>query len=373
MTYPPPNLLEDIEKLTTVVGNRKVAIDAGHYSPRLNRVKRKSDLNKELPIIINVKSSTDVSGGEFSRVAMSNFDDINHKLSNDDRDWIIFNTHDDFLLAKITQPFYWQFSLPTDTEKHTLKIAIEYYKGLRNNNIETTLFVLLGDVWTRSELRIFCREFANKHYIQPVIEKEEIAEIIMINETTCKNKGDQIITKKWSDTPTNLDKRQKLYDSIGGTIAYASKTSPLFFTSHALLNDKLEDHHAIALTKSNRPSCAVTLAGKFMILETQGYSYSISVHDFMDDPLINQKVIDGALLAVHFGVRTIMEFKVCVFDRAEFAESTIINSRDYDLTSSNSDIDNLISFAKLSGSHLTSGFMQDTFTESCCPVIKKKS
>lgn len=376
MTIKIPNTHDDFDELAKLIGVNKVAIDAGHYSPQLKRFRRKSDLNPNYPVIVNVKASFKLSKCKFRRIPAGKKPNgvlPKGKPIDESRDWIIFESYEELLAAKSTHHFYFQFSLPSETERNTLRIATRYSQALIERHIPSTLFVLLGDVWTHPELRPFCEEFAHDHYLRPYVEMDGVSKIEIIKESKCKNKGDQIILKKWGKVPKNLKKRNKLYDAIGGTIIHHSKKAPLFFTSHALLSDRLDDHHAIALTKSERPSCAVTLAGKFMVLENLGYSFSLSVHDYFDDVQINQKVIEGALLAVHFGNQVLTKFRIDVYDGAEFAESSVIEAADYQLMANEKGVDELIAMALLSDAHIRSEFDGERVNGACCPVNGRRS
>lgn len=376
MTIKFSNSHNDFDELARLIDASKVAIDAGHYSPRLKRIRQKSDLNQDYPIIVNVEKSFELLGCEFDRVPVSTMSNVvphNAGSVDESRNWIIFDSYQDFLNAKLSDCFYFQFTRPTITERNTFEIAVQHSLSLADRQISSTLFVLLGDVWVCPELRPYCEKFAYKHYLRVCREIGGVTKIEIIKESKCKNKGDQRILKKWGKIPSNIVKREKLYESIGGTVVQTSKDAPLFFTSHALLRDSLNDYQSIALTKSKRPSCAVTLAGKFMVLEQLGYNFSLSVHDYSDDPQINQKVIEGALLAVHFGRQTLTKFLIDVYDGTEFAESTVIDAKDYQLMKHKNGIDELIATAFLGDVRIKSKFNDERVIDTYCALTGKRS
>jgi len=358
-----------IKRITNLKEEGKVAIDAGHYSPRLSRSSIKKNLKLNLPVL--VLSSQIIQRDSEEKIDHSDktFLITNNKEKTDT--WIYYKNCDDLVESSLEYKNYWQFTLPSKTEKQTILNAMECYHALIERGVSTEIFMLLGDVWVKPELRNLCQKFVQTYFLSNLDDGHHIK---IIRETTCKNKGDERITDKWGKVETQSERQLKLFKLTGGTISKDPNlnSSTLFFTSESLLNDNFLDHHAIALTKQNKPSCAVTLAGKFIIFERAGFTQSISFHDLSDDPLIEQKVIDGALLAIHFGAQKMRDYQVQIYDRNFFTNENLIQGKNYDLEPHDMSLEGLLDKAFLRSAGFTEEYIDDALSLSCCPLIKRK-
>lgn len=185
--------------------------------------------------------------------------------------------------------------------------AIALFEALKPSATKTLFCLLIGDLRLPEELRrpsIWALSEVCRQALDPI----ESASIVLVAETSCQNKGKRVVlesAKQSCDDPAYAD---FLYEKLGYAVLQSElgNSGGYWLCADALLERGVVGHPVIALTKYSRtrPSCAVTLAGKMVLLAEIGATHHVALYDADDDALIRQKSVEGLAVASFFAPKS---------------------------------------------------------------------
>jgi hypothetical protein len=188
----------------------------------------------------------------------------------------------------------------------TLRKTIALFESLKPKVARAIFCLLIGNLELPKELRLSF-EWALSEDFMREIGRVDQAELKLLAESTCQNKGDQrVVRTNAKRIQEDAATAERVYREFGYTVL-ASQTDGRGFwlAADSLLDKRATGYPVIALTKidkmgETKPSCAVTLAGKLFLLTKGDTTHHIVIYDAKDDELIRQKSIEGAIVASYF-------------------------------------------------------------------------
>ena len=182
--------------------------------------------------------------------------------------------------------------------------AIELFQRSKIGVSKATFCLLIGDLQLPAELR---RPFswALSAAFRLALSRIDRSSVVLLAESTCQNKGKQVVLKSAARSCDSAAYSEYLYEKFGYAIlesAVSDNGGGYWLCADALLEPDAIGHPVIALTKyrKSKPSCAVTLAGKMILLAATGATHHVAVYDGDDDVLIRQKSVEGSKVVSFF-------------------------------------------------------------------------
>lgn len=196
--------------------------------------------------------------------------------------------------------------------------AIKLFQSLKDNASRAMFCMLIGDLRLPKELRQPSMWALSESCLQ-ALGRIEISSIILLAETSCQNKGKKVVldsAKQSCGDPTYAD---FLYKTRGYAVLQSelgNSSSCYWLSADALLEPEVIGHPVIALTKysQTKPSCAVTLAGKMVLLAGIDATHHIALYDADEDPLIRQKCLEGLAVTSFFAPKSRIDSVSIILD-----------------------------------------------------------
>lgn len=185
--------------------------------------------------------------------------------------------------------------------------AIELFRRLKANATRAVFCLLIGDLRLPEELRRPTM-WALTQSCRQALGRIESASIVLLAETSCQNKGKRVVLESARQSRGDPAYADFLYEKLGYAVLQSEldNNSGYWLCADALLEPDAAGHPVIALTKYSRtrPSCAVTLAGKMVLLAEIGATHHVALYDADDDALIRQKSVEGLAVAAFFAPKS---------------------------------------------------------------------
>lgn len=185
--------------------------------------------------------------------------------------------------------------------------AIGLFQILKTKASEAVFCLLIGDLRLPEELRRPSM-WALPESCRQVLRRIESERIVLVAETSCQNKGKRVVLESAKQSCNNLAYADFLYKTHGYAVLQSEldNNSGYWLCADALLEPDAASHPVIALTKYSptRPSCAVTLAGKMVLLAEIGATHHVALYDADEDALIRQKSVEGLAVAAFFAPKS---------------------------------------------------------------------
>lgn len=199
---------------------------------------------------------------------------------------------------EILQAFRLDFS-PRPTELRSLTCALEAGARVEGRAGQVTAALFLGDLrlptFVRKQLAV--EELLPASYLEELRRFHFAERMQVFWETACRNRGKEKLLDSRSSDIVDSERREKAYRAYGCGVFEEPPGDGIYYLAADSLLQRTR-FPLIALTKQKKkPTCGLIMAGKLAVIALQGYSHLLSVYDRADDAQIEEKNVEGMIIA----------------------------------------------------------------------------
>lgn len=256
------------------------------------------------------------------------------------RNWILLRVPIDaanpFLGQRFPDPLF-HLSETSETERATLRRAIAEAEALRADGWVPTLRLLVGDLLLPTELRGLGERLLPPSYCE-LLAEHPFEDIEIIREGKCQNTGAKRILAKLkricvqAAAPDSIAVASTAYAETGWGIARVETAGShrMYLAADILLDRRVADQPMISLVREDkRPSCATTYAGCLLRFTEKNIGRLIIYCDLADDPDIQRKLTEGAVIAALIKPQAKLDIDLVVLNQSKIYDRSRISFSDF--------------------------------------------